>query len=68
MENVEVARVLNAYADLLDIQGDSPFRMRAYRNAAQTVAGLSQPVAQLVEAGEDLRKLPGVGSSMAEHI
>ena len=68
MENVEIARVLNEYADLLDIQGESPFRVRAYRNAAQTVTGLSQPVAQFIEAGEDLRQLPGIGSSMAEHI
>jgi DNA polymerase (family X) len=68
MENVEIARVLNEYADLLDIQRESPFRVRSYRNAAQTVAGLSQPVAQLIEAGEDLRKLPGIGSSMAEHL
>jgi DNA polymerase (family X) len=68
MENVEIARVLNEYADLLDIQLESPFRVRSYRNAAQTVAGLSQPVAQLIEAGEDLRKLPGIGSSMAEHL
>jgi DNA polymerase (family 10) len=68
MENVEIARVLNEYADLLDIQGDSAFRVRAYRNAAQTVASLSQPVAQLIAAGEDLEKLPGIGSSMAEHI
>jgi DNA polymerase (family X) len=68
MENVEIARVLNEYADLLDIQGENPFRVRSYRNAAQTVAGLSQPVAQLIEAGEDLRKLPGIGSSMAEHL
>jgi DNA polymerase (family X) len=68
MENVEIARVLNEYADLLDIQGENPFRVRSYRNAAQTVAGLSQPVAQLIEAGEDLRKLPGIGSGMAEHL
>jgi DNA polymerase (family X) len=53
---------------IFDIQGENPFRVRSYRNAAQTVAGLSQPVAQLIEAGEDLRKLPGIGSSMAEHL
>jgi DNA polymerase (family X) len=68
MENVEIAHVLNEYADLLDIQGENPFRVRSYRNAAQTVAGLSQPVAQLIEAGEDWRKLPGIGSSMAGHL
>jgi DNA polymerase (family 10) len=68
MENVEIARVLDEYADLLDIQGESPFRVRAYRKAAQTLEGLSRPVAQLVEEGADLTQLPGIGSSMAEHI
>jgi DNA polymerase (family 10) len=68
MENIEIGRILNAYADLLDIQRDNPFRVRSYRNAAQTLEGLSKPVAQLVEEGEDLTELPGIGSSMAEHI
>jgi DNA polymerase (family X) len=68
MENVEIARILSEYADLLDIEGENPFRVRSYRRAAQTITGLSQPVAQLVEEGEDLQKLPGIGSSMAEHL
>jgi DNA polymerase (family 10) len=68
MENIEIGRILNAYADLLDIRGDNPFRVRSYRQAAQTLEGLSKPVAQLVEEGEDLTELPGIGSSMAEHI
>ena len=68
MENIEIGRILKAYADLLDIQGDNPFRVRSYRQAAQTLEGLSKPVAQLVEEGEDLTELPGIGSSMAEHI
>jgi DNA polymerase/3'-5' exonuclease PolX len=68
MENVEIARVLNHYADLLDIEDENPFRVRSYRKAAQTVEGLSRPVAQLIEAGTDLTKLPGIGGSMAEHI
>src|SRR5215831_3718415 len=58
MENVEIARVLEQYADLLDIRAENPFRVRSYRKAAQTVAGLSRPVAQLIEAGEDLTTLP----------
>ena len=68
MENIEIGRILNAYADLLDIRGDNPFRVRSYRQASQTLEGLSKPVAQLVEEGEDLTELPGIGSSMAEHI
>jgi DNA polymerase (family 10) len=68
MENVEIARVLNEYADFLDIQDVSPFRVRSYRRTAQTIEGLSRRVAQLVEEGADLTTLPGIGSSMAEHI
>jgi DNA polymerase (family X) len=68
MENVEIARVLNEYADVLDIQGENPFRVRSYRNAAQTIEGLSRSVAQLIEEGHDVTELPGIGSSMAEHI
>jgi DNA polymerase/3'-5' exonuclease PolX len=29
MENVEIARVLNHYADLLDIEDENPFRVRS---------------------------------------
>jgi DNA polymerase (family 10) len=68
MENVEIARILGEYADLLEIRDANPFRVRSYRKAAQTVAGLSRPVTQLIAAGEDLTELPGIGSSMAEHL
>ena len=70
MENVEIAHVLTQYADLLEIQGEDLFRVLAYRNAARTIESLSQPVAQLLEEGKDLKKLklPGIGKSMAEHI
>ena len=40
MENIEIARTLSDYAALLDIQGESPFRVRAYRQAAQAVEEL----------------------------
>lgn len=68
MENVEIARILSKYADLLEIQGEGPFRVRAYRNAARTIESLSQPVVQLIEQGRDLEELPGIGKSMDEHI
>ena len=70
MENVEIAHVLSKYADLLEIQGEDLFRVLAYRNAARTIESLSQPVAQLLEEGKDLKKfkLPGIGKSMAEHV
>jgi DNA polymerase (family 10) len=70
MENVEIAHLLNQYADLLEIQGADLFRIRAYRNAARTIESLSQSVAQLLAEGKDLQKLklPGIGKGMTEHI
>ncbi|HEY7219001.1 MAG TPA: helix-hairpin-helix domain-containing protein, partial [Candidatus Binatia bacterium] len=70
MENVEIAHVLIKYADLMEIEGEDLFRIIAYRNAARTIESLSQPIAQLIASGEDLKKLklPGIGKSMAEHV
>ena len=44
MENVEIARVLSKYADLLEIEGEGRFRVLAYRNAARTIESLAQPL------------------------
>jgi DNA polymerase (family 10) len=70
MENVEIANLLNKYAELLEIQGGDLFRIRAYRNAARTIESLSQPIVQLLEEGQDLEKLklPGIGKGMTEHV
>ena len=68
MENLDVARTLTLLADLLEIQGANPFRIRAYRNAVNTVNGLSRPLHAMVEAGEDLTELSGIGENVAAHI
>ncbi len=68
MENLDVARTLEELADLLEIQGANPFRIRAYRNAVRTVEGLTRPLRVMVEAGEDLTQLPGIGKDIASHI
>jgi DNA polymerase (family 10) len=68
VENVEIARAFNEYADLLEIQGENPFRVRSYRKAAMTIEGLSRPVTELLEERIDLTQLPGIGARMVEHI
>ncbi len=55
-------------ADLLEIEGANQFRVRAYRNAARTVAGHGENVADLVKKEKDVSKLPGIGKSMVEKI
>ena len=68
MENLDVARVLRTLADLIEIQGANPFRIRAYRNAVSTVESLSRSLSDMVAAGEDLTALPGIGKSVAKHV
>jgi DNA polymerase (family 10) len=68
MENLDIARTLEELADLLEIQGANPFRIRAYRNAVNTVESLTRPIHAMVDAGEDLTQLPGVGKDIAGHV
>jgi DNA polymerase (family 10) len=68
MENVEIARTLEDVADLLEIQGANPFRVRAYRNAARTVEEHPVPMRKLVEQGSDLTELSGIGEDMSKYI
>ncbi|MEW6519178.1 MAG: DNA polymerase/3'-5' exonuclease PolX [Thermodesulfobacteriota bacterium] len=68
VHNSDIAEIFNRIADLLDIKGDNPFRIRAYREAARTVAELSASLAEMVHAGEDLTRLPGIGKELAAKI
>lgn len=66
MENPEVAQIFEEVADLLEIQGENPFRVRAYRNAARTIRDLSARVAEL--SPENLEELSGIGKDLAGKI
>ncbi|HHO68191.1 MAG TPA: DNA polymerase/3'-5' exonuclease PolX [Gammaproteobacteria bacterium] len=68
VHNEDIARVFDRIADLLEIEGDNPFRIRAYRNAARTLRELGIDVRKLVEEGEDLTRLPGIGKDLAAKI
>ena len=68
MENKSIADLLTEIADILDIQGENPFRVRSYRNAARTIADMGQSVRAMVRAGEDLEQIPGIGKSLQEKI
>jgi DNA polymerase (family 10) len=68
VENKSIADILTEIADILDIQGENPFRVRSYRNAARTIADMGQSVRAMVRAGEDLEQIPGIGKSLQEKI
>lgn len=68
VHNSDVIRILKEVADLLEIEGANPFRVRAYRNAAGTIGRLPYDIADRVEEGEDLTSLEGIGEDMADKI
>ncbi len=68
VHNGDIAEILESMADLLDIRGDNPFRIRAYRNAARTIRTLSRSVADMAKQGEDLTGIYGIGDDLAGKI
>ncbi len=65
MDNRDIARVFTAIADLLDLKGDSPFKIRAYRVAAGAIADYPDELRDVVARGGSLRDVPGIGEAIA---
>lgn len=68
MQNSRIADIFEEIADLLELQKADRFRIRSYRNAAQTLRGHSARIEDMVDDGEDLSKLHNIGKSTAEKI
>jgi len=68
IHNADIAAIFDEIADLLDIGNENPFRVRAYRNAARHLQGTGQSVADMVRRGDDLTRLPGIGTDLAGRI
>ncbi len=68
--NREIAEQLRQAADLLEWQGANPFRVQAYRRAADTVAHLPEDVRDLVDQQgiDGLLALPGIGQGIAKAV
>ncbi|MGD2097248.1 MAG: DNA polymerase/3'-5' exonuclease PolX [Desulfobacterales bacterium] len=68
VHNSDIADIFDQIADYLEIEGENPFRIRAYRNAAHTVSGLGSELKEMVAADADLTQLPGIGKDLAAKI
>lgn len=66
MVNQQIARIFNEMADILEIKGENPFRIRAYRRAAQNIEGLPKDATQMTE--DELLEIPGIGQDLAGKI
>ena len=67
MTNEQLADVFAELALLSDVLGESPFKVRAYERAAETLRGMSETAAELAESGR-LREVPGFGKAIVEKI
>ena len=67
MKNAEIVGLFSEIADFLEIKGENPFRVRAYRRAAQVVEGLPEDISSVADRG-GLLDIPGIGKDLAAKI
>ena len=67
MKNRELVDIFERMADILEIKGENPFKISAYRKASRILGDLTQDVGEIAEAGK-LKEVPGIGQGLAEKI
>jgi DNA polymerase (family 10) len=67
-DNKSIANVFYETADLMEVRGDDPFRIRSYRRAAEAIESLDQQLAQIYQDDKALLAIPGIGKGMAANI
>jgi len=68
VHNADIAAIFEEIADLLEIRGDNPFRIRAYRNAARSIGEFGRDFKTLIDSGSEPPKLPGIGPDLTAKI
>ncbi|MCI0438980.1 MAG: DNA polymerase/3'-5' exonuclease PolX [Chloroflexi bacterium] len=68
MNNAQIAEVFENIAGLLEMKGESTFTVRAYQRAARTIERHPAELEQMVELGEDLQQIPGIGKAISDKI
>jgi len=66
MKNSEVAKVFQDIADLLELKEENVFKIRAYQKAVRAIEHYPRELEVMIEEGEDLQSIPGVGEAIAK--
>ncbi|HXW68677.1 MAG TPA: helix-hairpin-helix domain-containing protein, partial [Dissulfurispiraceae bacterium] len=66
MKNQEIAKIFNEIADLLELKGENPFRIRAYRRAALNIEGLTKNIEEI--SHEEIMNIPGIGQDLGGKV
>lgn len=67
MNNADVAATLTEIAELLELKGETTFRIRAYENAARTLGNMPEDIRTVAAEGR-LKEIKGVGDALAKKI
>src|SRR5512142_1220395 len=67
MDRFEIAAALREIGALLELEGENPFKIRAYDTGARALEGLQQDLGELV-AQDRLTEVPGIGEALAGKI
>jgi DNA polymerase (family 10) len=67
MDKKDVGRALEEIASLLELKGENPFRVRAYRTAGRAIATFPQDLERAVASGE-LVEVRGIGPAMVDIV
>lgn len=68
MTGHEIAMMFHRFADLLECQGENPFRIRAYRRGADAIEAYGSADLEQLAATGQLRRIPGIGEDLAAKI
>ena len=68
MDNKAIAGILYETADLLEIDGQDSFRIRSYRNAAQSVEAFPQQISDVIGEPKKVLAIPGIGKGMLQNL
>ena len=67
MRSKLVSHILREVAQLLELKGENPFRIRAYQRAARVIEGLGDNLQDIVKQ-DDLTSMPGIGKDLSAKI
>ena len=66
MKNTAIAKIFSDIADLLELKGENAFKIRAYQKVIRAIEHYPKEIKIMIEEGEDLRSIPGVGDAIAK--
>ncbi|TFG14351.1 DNA polymerase/3'-5' exonuclease PolX [Candidatus Thorarchaeota archaeon] len=66
-KNADVAQALKEISLLLEVEGENPYRLRAYSKAVRSISSLGEDI-EAIASRDELTNIPGIGTGIAAKI